>query len=70
MQPKRRFWARVHIRRSIAITGQLRECQALVDEMEVIVRWKEHYKGLHKDMEELGQDMSHSELGRGRRGQR
>ena len=35
--------------------------QVLVDEVEVIKRWKEHFKKLYVDMERTGQKVPHSE---------
>ena len=35
--------------------------QVLVDEVEVIERWKEYFKGLYGDMERTDQEVPHSE---------
>ena len=34
--------------------------QVLVDEVEVIERWEEHFKGLYRDMERTDQEVPHS----------
>ena len=55
-----RFWARINGRSKDNMSRiHYENGQVLVDEVEVIERWKEHVKGLYGDMERTDQEVSH-----------